>query len=102
MWDGERILPEGWMDYSTTPTPTDPGGQYGAQFWLNVGSVEGSRSRPYPNLPADLLECSGHDIQRVTMIPSRDLVVVRVGYTPDYSAWDHEAFMLDILDAIEE
>jgi CubicO group peptidase (beta-lactamase class C family) len=96
VWEGERILPEGWMAYSTSPTPTEPSGWYGAQFWLNVGG------NYYPSLPEDLFACEGHDGQFVTMIPSRNLVVVRVGYTLDAEAWDHEAFMLSILDAIGE
>jgi len=99
VWEGERILPEGWMAYSTTPTPSEPeepNGKYGAQFWLNVGGVR------YPSLPEDLFECSGHDVQKVTVIPSRNLVVVRVGYTPDSSVWSQEAFLAGILDAIGE
>ena len=96
VWEGERILPAGWMAYSTTPTPTDPTGSYGAQFWLNVGA------NYYPGLPEDLFACEGHDGQYVTMIPSRKLVVVRLGYTLDPGAWDQEAFMLSILGAIGE
>jgi CubicO group peptidase (beta-lactamase class C family) len=97
VWEGERILPEGWMTYSTTPTasePEEPYGKYGAQFWLNVGGVR------YPSLPEDIFECSGHDVQKVTVIPSRNLVVVRVGYTPDSSVWSQETFLSGILDAI--
>jgi hypothetical protein len=97
VWEGERILPEGWMDYSRTPTPSEPeenDGEYGAHFWLNVDGAK------YPSLPHDLFQCSGHDEQKVTVIPSRNLVVVRVGYTPGSDAWDHEAFISSILDAI--
>ena len=97
VWEGERILPEGWMDYATTPTPSEPeepDGSYGAHFWLNVGGAM------YPSLPEDLFQCSGHDKQRVTVIPSRSLVVVRVGFTPGSGAWDDEAFLNNILGAI--
>ncbi len=99
VWEGERILPEGWMDYTTTPTPSEPEepfGKYGAHFWLNVGGVR------YASLPEDLFECSGHDIQKITVIPSRKLVVVRVGFTPDSAAWSHETFVNGILDAISD
>jgi CubicO group peptidase (beta-lactamase class C family) len=37
IWDGERILPEGWVTYSRTPSPTSDG--YGAQWWLAGGSA---------------------------------------------------------------
>jgi len=96
VWEGERILPEGWVEYVTTPTPTHPNDSYGAQFWLNVGQNN------YPSLPEDLFACEGHDRQRVTVIPSRNLVIVRVGYTLSSSAWDHEAFVYNIMDAIGE
>lgn len=93
-WQGEQILPENWMNYATTPTPTDPMAHYGAQFWLN------SQKTDYPSLPADLYECRGKDIQRVTIIPSQKLVVARFGYTPNDSGWDHEAFIRQVLKAI--
>ena len=99
VWEGERILPEGWMAYSTTPTPSEPeepNGKYGAHFWLNVGGVR------YAGLPEDLFECSGHDGQKVTVIPSRNLVVVRVGYTPDSTVWSQETFLTGILDGIAD
>jgi CubicO group peptidase (beta-lactamase class C family) len=86
-WENEQILPEHWMKYATTPTPSDPAAPYGAQFWLN------SKKSYYPSLPADLYECRGKDIQRVTIIPSQKLIVARFGYTPDASGWDHEQFV---------
>jgi CubicO group peptidase (beta-lactamase class C family) len=32
LWKGERLLPEGWVEYSRTPSPSNP--QYGAQWWM--------------------------------------------------------------------
>ena len=94
LWENERILPEDWMEYATTPTSTDPKAHYGAQFWLNRSL------KYYPALPEDLFECRGKDIQRITVIPSRKLVVVRFGYTPIDANWDHEVFVAEILNAI--
>ena len=48
VWQGERILPEGWMKWATTPTPTDPSAEYGAGFWLNR---DPARHEPDPRLP---------------------------------------------------
>jgi len=52
VWRGERILPEGWVEYSTTPTPKAEQGGYGAQWWLNVGSLKNSAKRWMPEIPA--------------------------------------------------
>lgn len=71
---GERLLPEGWVDYTVTPA-SDSGGQYGAFFWLN-------QCGRYPDAPADLFSCNGHDGQQIFIIPSRELVVVILGYSP--------------------
>ena len=71
---GERLLPEGWVDYTVTPA-SDSGGQYGAFFWLN-------QCGRYPDAPADLFSCNGHDGQQIFIIPSKELVVVILGYSP--------------------
>ncbi len=99
VWDNERILPEGWVSYSTTPTPKAPQGKYGAQFWLNAGDKDNSSDRKFPSLPADLYYCGGFNGQIVAVIPSKDIVVVRLGVTHDDS-WDHETFIKQVVDAI--
>lgn len=75
VFNGERILPEGWVDFSTTEAPQS-NGRYGAFFWLN-------RSKTFPSAPEDMFSCNGHDGQFIFMIPSRELAVVVLGYSPD-------------------
>lgn len=99
VWDHQRILPEGWVAYSTQPTAQAPMGQYGAQFWLNAGDKGNPQNRKFPSLPRDLYYCGGFNGQIVAVIPSRDVVVVRLGVTHDDS-WDHEAFIGQVLNAI--
>ena len=70
----ERILPEGWVSYTVTPASASEGG-YGAFFWLN-------RNRVCPDVPEDMFSCQGHDGQEIYIIPSKDLVVVVLGYSP--------------------
>lgn len=98
VWQGQRILPEGWVKYSTTPTAAAPLGQYGAQFWLNAGEADDINKRGYPRLPADMFGASGFTGQSVTIFPSQQLVVVRLGTTLDDS-WDKGAFLADVLSA---
>lgn len=102
MWEGERILPEGWVAYTTTPTPNAPQGQYGAQWWLNSGPETNESDRKWPGLPSDIFYADGHDGQYIVVIPTRDLVLVRLGFTPDKEAWDLGTFISEVLDAIPE
>ncbi len=97
MWNGARILPKGWIKYSTTRSPADPSGGYGAQVWINAGDSTGKR--PHPNLPPDAFFFLGHDQQNVVIIPSRRLVAVRLGYTPGRD-WDLDSFIARVLDAL--
>jgi CubicO group peptidase (beta-lactamase class C family) len=65
VWERSRLLPEGWIDYGRTPTPGSAG-EYGAHFWL---AQDGS----------GIFSANGFRGQYTLMVPSRDLVVVRLG-----------------------
>jgi CubicO group peptidase (beta-lactamase class C family) len=99
VWQGERILPAGWVAYSSTPTPAAPKREYGAHFWLNKGSDSKNISRLYPQLPADAFFARGYQGQIIAIIPSRKLVVVRLGMTYD-DKWGLEPFIKSVLKAI--
>ena len=97
LWNGERILPEGWVQYTRTPTPPDPG--YGAQFWLNTKA----KGQWMPDCPEDIYSAWGHEGQFVTIVPSRKTIIVRLGQTPDAdNQWDHDYFVSNILKAMPE
>jgi CubicO group peptidase (beta-lactamase class C family) len=98
VWAGQRLLPEGWMEWSVTPAPATPRGEYGAQFWLNAG-VDGEH-RSYPRLPPSMYLAHGFNGQMVTVFPEQDVVVARLGLTTDDS-WDEEAFLVAVLAALE-
>ena len=75
VWIGERILPEGYVEFVTTVAPAwEADGQpvYGAFFWLN-------RDLAYP-IPKEAYYMWGAGNQKVVIIPSHDLVVVRLGH----------------------
>jgi len=87
VWDGQRVLPEGWVDYGRQPRSVDPsdGSLYGAHWWV-VGDEHGT------------FRCAGYNGQSITVCPALDLVVVRLGSTPaehypDLIAW--RAAMVD-------
>ena len=100
VWNDRRILPEGWVDYMITPTPNAPQGEYGAQLWLNTGAPGDPSDRKFKAGPTDLIFLSGFDGQGVFIIPSRKLVVVRMGLTPDATANPWEDLLTKVLDAI--
>lgn len=75
VWEGERILPEGWVEFISTPAPGDPRRGYGGLFWLNRG---GARDR----VPRDAFWAAGFMGQNTIIIPSRDMVIVRLGPSP--------------------
>ncbi len=79
VWNGERLLPEGWVKYSVTPASAAERGKYGAQWWLNAGDPKNSNVRIYPQLPTDAFWADGFEEQCVMVIPSRQLVIVRLG-----------------------
>ena len=79
VWNGEQILPEGWVKYSTTPAPAAPIGQYGAHWWLNAGAKDHPEKSYHPGLPHDEFVAEGFEDQYIFIIPSQKLVVVRLG-----------------------
>jgi hypothetical protein len=81
VWQGRRLLPEGWIGYSTTPTPNNPLRNYGAHFWLNADPEDSRQQRTWPTLPSDTYSMNGFQGQRVIIVPSEDLVVVRLGFS---------------------
>lgn len=95
--NGERILPEGWVELSTTPTDASLKARaYAAQFWLNREGAE----RMMPGIPEDAYAARGHYGQSTFIIPSQHLVVVRMGQSYNRNAWDMEKFLVDVLAAL--
>jgi CubicO group peptidase (beta-lactamase class C family) len=74
-WNGTPLFNESWAKYVATPT-ADSNGKYGAHFWLNAGGR-------FPDVPRDMYFCSGYQGQMVAIIPSLDLVIVRMGLKED-------------------
>ncbi len=79
-WNGEQILNKSWVDFTKKPTNTS-NGKYGGHFWLNSSSY-------YPSAPKDMFSCNGYQGQRVFIIPSKELVIVRFGLSEDENLID--------------
>lgn len=72
VWNRERILPEGFVDFVSSPAPAWKDPVYGGLFWVNGTSKL--------NLPQNAYYMSGVGVQRVIIVPSHDLVIVRMGH----------------------
>lgn len=83
VWRGRRILPKGWAAFARTPTvePT-----YGAGFWLEAKARPKSVSLMGGAGPMDAFSAQGHEGQVVLIVPSKALVVVRLGLMDDGDA----------------
>jgi len=91
IWNNERLLPEGWVDYSTTEVASSKG-KYGAHFWLNKRGVA------FPDAPYDTYSANGYNGQKTIIIPSKDLIIVRLGLNSDF---DFNTLISEIINAID-
>ena len=84
VWDGKRILPEGYVDFLRTPTTAGGATEYGAHWWLSLPNKVGTlKDGPY-----DSFEATGYQGQLIAVIPSKDLVIVRLGLMRDEKGWE--------------
>jgi CubicO group peptidase (beta-lactamase class C family) len=77
--DGHRILPEGWVDYSSRLTPGSEDYGYGAGFWTNRGNSDAAQERVAAGMPVDSFMARGSYGQYLLICPSQHLVIVKLG-----------------------
>lgn len=99
VWAGERLLPEGWVDFTTTPVALDNELPYGAHWWLNSGT---DGQRRMPSVPADAFWASGNEGQQVVVVPSVDVVVVRLGLSQEFDgvSWGLGDLVAGVVEAV--
>ena len=98
-WDGQQVLPPGWLQLASTRSTTEGGGRgYGAHSWL-IGDPQGGECQGY-GLPPDTVAMSGHWGQIVAVVPSRDAVIVRLGWTYLRKQFDACALVAAALKAL--
>ena len=98
VWNGTRILPEGWVTYTRTPAPAAPDSLYGAHFWLRSPA---EYRGPPATLPPGIFQAVGHEGQFITIVPTHDVVIVRMGRTRFPEAWAHDRFVASVLAALQ-
>lgn len=93
-WYGDQIIDSSWVDFVRLPAQ-DSRGIYGGQFWLN------RNHSAYPDVPEEMFFCNGFQGQYVFIIPSYDLIVVRLGLAEE-PAFDPNHFLSRILSCFRE
>lgn len=103
VWQGKRILPDGWVEWMRAPTAAS-GGEYGHGVWLHGPRVAGSYG-PDPDagfdIPEDAYWLIGHDGQSMTIIPSRRLVILRMGLTPTALGYKPQAMVEAVVRTLD-
>jgi CubicO group peptidase (beta-lactamase class C family) len=98
IWDGKRILPEGWVRYTRTLAPAPNNWTYSAHFWIN-GEPQGDQFTLLPGAPESVFCASGAYGQWVCMVPTHDLLLVRLGESRDLG-WDEmKGALVDVIAA---
>jgi len=104
VWRDEALLPPGYVAMMTTPVAAS-GGQYGhGQIWLWGSNADPATPGVDPDqafgIPSDVFWMEGHDGQSIAIIPSRELVVVRMGLTPHGAGYRPQALVQAVLRAL--
>ena len=116
MWEGKRILPEGWIAETLKPSPANP--KWGLHMWLGQPYQKRvrffpARSQPIgtlhsePYLADDLFLWDGSGNQAMWIVPSKQLIVLRFGPTPKPKAgmpgeWDNSLLPNTLLRGLKE
>ncbi len=96
----QRVLPASFVDFVRSPAPADPRKAYGGHFWMNGLAEPGSKNRQLPHLPTDEYAAEGHNDEFVAIFPSRDTVIVRLGWTVGSASFDRDRHFAAILNAL--
>ncbi|HIG24011.1 MAG TPA: class C beta-lactamase-related serine hydrolase [Henriciella marina] len=83
VWDDERLLPEGWVDFSRRDPVATKANVYGAGWWLGADPAPEPADQAATTPPFDAFSAQGHEGQTIWVVPSKDLVVVRLGLMPN-------------------
>ncbi|ABC91633.1 putative 6-aminohexanoate-dimer hydrolase protein [Rhizobium etli CFN 42] len=97
VWNGRRLLPEGFVGAMRTPTAASNGRYTQGQAWLAPGG-----SNTAFGLPEDTFWLTGHDGQSMAIVPSANLIVVRLGLTPGWLGYQPQTLLKAVLAALPQ
>ena len=98
-WNGKQIVPAEWVKVASTPSPAmhhhrldhrPVDSSYGYSWWLNRAMPEANVPTQFPSFPDEMYYASGHQGQETVVVPSWDLVIVRLGNDRDEVRLDLE------------
>lgn len=90
-WDGKQVVPESWVRESTQPSQ-DLFPQYGLLWWLP----------DFPDAPKDTIQARGIQARHIFIIPSLDIVAVRIGTADVADNSDGNAFLAPIVRSVQQ
>jgi len=93
IFNGDTILSKEWVDFLKTPAEASSG-HYGGTFWMKESNPE----KALFDVPEDVFFADGFLGQRIYIIPSKNLVVVRMGY--GLSNFDLNNFLYEIIKTL--
>ncbi len=100
-WGEQQVLPPGWLKRASTPATTEGEGPgYGAMSW-RYGNRQAGLCRNQVGVPADTVVMGGHWGQIVAVVPSRDAVIVRLGWTFRRDQFDACKLLADVLSVLQ-
>ena len=99
-WGEQQVLPAGWLKRASTQASAEGDGRgYGAMSWL-FGNPQAGECKAQAGVPSDTVVMAGHWGQIVAVVPSRDAVVVRLGWTFKHGQFNECQFIADVLSAL--
>jgi CubicO group peptidase (beta-lactamase class C family) len=102
LWQGREILPPGYVARMAAPVAAS-GGEYGHGMlwrWPIRAAKPGQNAAAAFKIPPDAFYMSGHDGQTVAIIPSKALVIVRLGLTPSREGYHPEPLIEAVVGAL--
>jgi hypothetical protein len=88
-WEDQQVVPEEWVRESTQPSQ-GLFTRYGYYWWLP----------DFPDAPPDMFAAMGFQTKRIYVIPSLDIVAVRLGVGDE--TWDGNAFLIPVVEAVTD